>query len=46
MDIVMEAFKLYKTRKEFMPDKFLKYVRICRVENVMRPYLESMLSIE
>lgn len=43
MDIVMEALKLYKTRKKFSPDKLLKYARICRVENVMRPYLESIL---
>lgn len=43
MDVVLEALKLYRTRKEFVLGKLLKYARICRVEKVMRPYLEAML---
>ncbi|MDT8384173.1 MAG: type IV toxin-antitoxin system AbiEi family antitoxin domain-containing protein [Gammaproteobacteria bacterium] len=43
MDIVLEALKFYKTQKEFHPDMLLKYARICRVEKVMRPYLEALV---
>lgn len=41
MDVVLEALKLYKIRKRMNVDELLKYARICRVENVMRPYLEA-----
>lgn len=40
-DVVMEALRLYKTRKKFDVGKLLQYARICRVERVMRPYLEG-----
>jgi predicted transcriptional regulator of viral defense system len=40
MDIVIEALKLYKTRKKFNLGELIKYARICRVEKVMKPYLE------
>jgi len=43
MDIVLEALKLYKSQKKFNLDKLLKYARVCRVEKVMRPYLEATL---
>ena len=43
MDIVMEALKLYKSRKKFNPGEVLRYAQICRVENVMRPYLEATI---
>ncbi len=41
IDVVLEALKLYKTRKKFDLKKLLKYAKICRVEKVMRPYLEA-----
>ena len=40
MEVVLEALKLYKLRKEFKAGEILKYAKICRVENIMRPYLE------
>ncbi|MGI6393811.1 MAG: type IV toxin-antitoxin system AbiEi family antitoxin domain-containing protein [bacterium] len=43
MDIVLEALKLYKTRKKFNSDELLKYGRICRVEKIMIPYLEMLV---
>ena len=43
MDVVIEALKLYKARKSFDIGELLKYARICRVEAVMKPYLEVML---
>ncbi len=41
MDVVLEALKLFKKRKEFNIAEILGYAKICRVENVMRPYLEA-----
>ena len=41
MDVVLEALKLYKKRKNFELGILLKYAEICRVETVMRPYLEA-----
>ena len=41
MDVVLEALKLYKTRKKFNLGELLRYAKICRVERVMRPYLEA-----
>jgi len=43
MDVVLEALKLYKTRKKWNLSELLKYARICRVENVMKPYLEALI---
>ena len=43
MDVVLEALKLYRSRKTFNFDAVLKYARICRVEKAMKPYLEAIL---
>ncbi len=43
MDVVLEALKLYKSRKKLNVKELLKYARINRVEKVMRPYLEFSL---
>jgi hypothetical protein len=43
MDVVLEALDLYRTRKNFRPGKLMEYARICRVANVMAPYLEAKL---
>lgn len=43
MDVVLEALKLYRARKRFDVAALNRYARICRVENVMRPYLEATL---
>jgi len=43
MDVALEALKLYKKRRKFNPGELLEYARICRVENVMRPYLEALI---
>ncbi len=42
MDIVLEAFKLYRERKKTDLTKLIKYGKICRVNRVMIPYLESL----
>ena len=43
MDIVLEALKIYKSKGKFKIDKLLKYAKVCRVERIMKPYLEAML---
>lgn len=43
MDIVLEALKLYRSRMKFDHRKILEYARTCRVEKIMRPYLEASL---
>jgi len=42
MDIVLEAFKLYRERKETDLTRLIKYAKICRVYKVMMPYLEAL----
>lgn len=43
MDVVIEAMKLYRIRKPLRVDDLIKFARICRVEKVMRPYIEMIL---
>lgn len=43
MEIVLEALKLYRSRRQFKSDELLKYARVCRMEKVMTPYLEASL---
>lgn len=43
MDVVLEALKLYRSQKKFNINKLLKYSRVCRVEKIMKPYLEAVL---
>jgi predicted transcriptional regulator of viral defense system len=41
MDVVLEALQLYRARKPVQLKEVLAFARICRVEKVMRPYLEA-----
>jgi predicted transcriptional regulator of viral defense system len=43
MDVVLEALKLYKARKKLDLNLVLHYAKICRVDRVMKPYLEGIL---
>lgn len=43
MDVVLDALKFYKARKTFNLEKLIMYARVCRVEKIMRPYLEVIL---
>ena len=43
LDVALEALKLYRQRKRFKVDELMHFARICRVEKVMRPYLEATL---
>ena len=43
LDVAIEALKLCREKKRSRPDLLLHYAKICRVENVMKPYLQSIL---
>lgn len=43
MDVVLEALRLYRERKTLKIEELLAFARICRIENVMKPYLEAMV---
>jgi len=43
MDVVIESLKLYRSRKKFNLEKLLKHAEVCRVKNIMMPYLEAII---
>jgi predicted transcriptional regulator of viral defense system len=43
IDTALEALKLYREKQRLEVEVLLGYAEICRVANVMRPYLEAML---
>ncbi|MBN1765727.1 MAG: type IV toxin-antitoxin system AbiEi family antitoxin domain-containing protein [Sedimentisphaerales bacterium] len=43
LDIALEALKDCRRRKLCTNDQLWKYAKICRVSNVMKPYLEAIL---
>lgn len=43
LDVVLEALKFYRQKKRFQADDLMHFARICRVEKIMRPYLEATL---
>jgi predicted transcriptional regulator of viral defense system len=42
LDVALEALKLCRARRGFQLSKLIRYAKICRVERVMRPYLEAL----
>ena len=42
IDVAVEALRLARERKRVTPRVLLQYARLCRVERVMRPYLEAL----
>jgi predicted transcriptional regulator of viral defense system len=43
LDTVLEAVRMYKAQKKVQVDAILRYAEVCRVAQVARPYLESIL---
>jgi predicted transcriptional regulator of viral defense system len=43
LDVAIEALKLYRQRMQTRIDDLIRFARICRVEKVIRPYLEALL---
>lgn len=43
IDAAMEGLRLYRKRRRPRVDELRRFARVCRVEKVMRPYLEALL---
>lgn len=43
IDVFLEAIKLYRSQKKMKLNEIIKYAKICRVEQIIRPYLESIV---
>jgi predicted transcriptional regulator of viral defense system len=43
LDTAVEAVRFYRERRNVNVDALMRYAAICRVEKVMRPYLEAIL---
>lgn len=43
LDVALEALREGWTQKRFTMDELLYFARLCRVEKVMRPYLEALV---
>jgi predicted transcriptional regulator of viral defense system len=43
LDTTLEALKLYRERGNFNIDALMQFARVCRVEKVMRPYVEALI---
>jgi len=43
LDACLEALRTYHRLRGFDADALLRYAKVCRVANVMRPYIEAVL---
>jgi hypothetical protein len=43
LDVALESLKTWAQQKGSKVDTLMKMARVCRVESVMRPYVESVL---
>lgn len=43
LDVVLEALKFYRQRRRFKVDELMRYARVCRVEKIIRPYVDALL---
>jgi hypothetical protein len=44
LDVAVEALREAWRARRFTMDKMFRYARVCRVERVMRPYLEALVA--
>lgn len=43
IDTAVEAIRLYRERRTIRIDELMRYAKFCRVEKIIRPYLEAIL---
>jgi predicted transcriptional regulator of viral defense system len=43
LDTAVEAIRYYRERKRIRVDQLMRYAAICRVDKIIRPYLEAIL---
>ena len=42
-DVAQKALKVAVTEKHIRPAKIMEYAKVCRVANIIRPYLEALI---
>jgi predicted transcriptional regulator of viral defense system len=42
LDVALEALRNYRKSRHADSDELWKYAKVCRVANVMRPYMEAL----
>ncbi len=42
MDVALEALREYRQERKYSNDDLWHFAKICRVTNIMRPYMEAM----
>lgn len=43
LDTCLEALRGYRESRGFNPDELLRYAVVCRVQRIMRPYVEALM---
>jgi predicted transcriptional regulator of viral defense system len=43
VDVAIAGLKAFRSRRDFNVEELLSLARTCRVERIMRPYIEAML---
>jgi predicted transcriptional regulator of viral defense system len=43
LDTVVEALRLYREQRPLKVDELMHFAKVCRIEKVMRPYVEAVL---
>ncbi|MFO0818302.1 MAG: hypothetical protein U1A77_10200 [Pirellulales bacterium] len=43
LDVALEALKIYRKRRRPQFQQVLEFARVCRVEKILRPYLEASM---
>lgn len=43
MDVVLESLKMYREDRKYDVHSLLRYGKVCRVDTIMKPYLEALL---
>ena len=43
LDTVIESIRFYRERKKIKVEDLMHYATVCRVNKIMRPYLEAIL---
>lgn len=42
IEVALEALRTWRSRRRSKIEQLIQYARVCRVERIMRPYLEAM----
>ena len=43
LDVAIEAAKDYLTHRDSSPSKLMEYAKVCKIEKIVRPYLEALI---